>query len=73
MSGASLCFGVSARRSVAPSPFLFTGFAFSTMKSCCEQAGAPAPRGPLRRLLSYLLYAVVVAALGFVLWQQWQA
>ena len=43
------------------------------MKSCCEQAGAPAPRGPLRRLLSYLLYAVVVVALGFVLWQQWQA
>lgn len=72
MSGASLCFGMSARRLVAP-PFPFTGFAFSTMKSCCEQAGAPAPRGPLRRLLSYLLYAVVVAALGFMLWQQWQA
>ena len=43
------------------------------MKSCCEEAGVPAPKGPVRRLLSYLLYAVVAAALGFVLWQQWQA
>ena len=43
------------------------------MKSCCAEAGAPPPRGPGRRLLSYLLYAVLAAALGFVLWQQWQA
>lgn len=42
------------------------------MKSCCEEAGAPPPRRP-RRLLSYLLYAVLAATLGFVLWQQWQA
>jgi hypothetical protein len=56
-----------------PFPFYFSGFAFPTRKSCCEQAGAPAPRGPLRRLLSYLLYAMVAAALSFVLWQQWQA
>lgn len=42
------------------------------MKSCCEEAGAAPPRGP-RRLLAYLLYAVLAAALGFVLWQQWQA
>lgn len=43
------------------------------MKRCCEEAGAPAPQGPVRRLLTYLLYAVVAAVLGFVLWQQWQA
>ncbi|WP_345226519.1 hypothetical protein [Hymenobacter koreensis] len=43
------------------------------MKSCCQEAGAPPPRGPVRRLLSYLLYAVVAAVLGFALWQQWQA
>ncbi|WP_262921998.1 hypothetical protein [Hymenobacter sublimis] len=43
------------------------------MKSCCEEAGAPAPLGPVRRLLSYLLYAAVAAGLGIVLWQQFQA
>ncbi|WP_262714379.1 hypothetical protein [Hymenobacter busanensis] len=43
------------------------------MKSCCEQGNAPAPRGPGRRLLSYLLYAALAAALGLVLWQQLQA
>ena len=43
------------------------------MKSCCQEAGAPAPRGRGRRLLSYLLYAVLAAVLGFVLWQQMQA
>ncbi len=48
-------------------------FTRPTMKSCCQEAGAPPPRGPVRRLLSYLLYAGVAAVLGFVLWQQWQA
>ncbi|WP_262709687.1 MULTISPECIES: hypothetical protein [Hymenobacter] len=43
------------------------------MKSCCEEAGTPPRRGPGRRLLSYLLYAVLAATLSFVLWQQWQA
>jgi hypothetical protein len=43
------------------------------MKSCCQDAGAPTPQGPVRRLLTYLFYAVVAAVLGFVLWQQWQA
>ncbi|MBB4603537.1 hypothetical protein HNQ93_004169 [Hymenobacter luteus] len=42
------------------------------MKRCCQEAGGPAPRGPVRRRLSYLLYAAVIAVLGFVLWQQWQ-
>jgi hypothetical protein len=40
------------------------------MKSCCEQAGAPPPKGPVRRLLSYVLFAALAAVLGFVLWQQ---
>ena len=39
------------------------------MKDCCEPAGGPPPRGPFRRLLTGLPYT----ALGFVLWQQWQA
>ncbi|WP_161787121.1 hypothetical protein [Hymenobacter sp. IS2118] len=48
------------------------------MKNCCEPAAGPPPRGPpprgpLRRLLTGLLYAVLAAALGFVLWQQWQS
>jgi hypothetical protein len=43
------------------------------MKSCCQEAGAPPPRRPGRRWLSYLLYAGLAAALGFVLWQQAQA
>lgn len=43
------------------------------MKSCCEEAGVPAPQSSLRRLLSYLLYVMLVAALSFVLWKQWQA
>ncbi|WP_262894915.1 hypothetical protein [Hymenobacter guriensis] len=43
------------------------------MKDCCEPAAGPSPRGPLRRLLTGLLYAVLAAALVFVLWQQWQA
>ena len=43
------------------------------MKDCCEPAAGPPPRGPLRRLLTGVLYAVLAAALGFVLWQQWQA
>ena len=74
MSGASLRFCVSARRLAAPIPSLiFLVYPRPTMKNCCEEAGAPAPQGPVRRLLSYLLYAVVAAVLGFVLWQQWQA
>ena len=43
------------------------------MKDCCEPAAGPPPRGPLHRLLTGLLYAVLAAALGFVLWQQWQS
>ena len=43
------------------------------MKDCCEPASGPPPRGPFRRLLTGLLYAMLAAALGFVLWQQWQA
>ena len=43
------------------------------MKDCCEPAAGPPPSGPLRRLLSGVLYAVLAAALAFVLWQQWQA
>jgi hypothetical protein len=43
------------------------------MKDCCEPAAGPPPRGPLRRLLTGLLYAVLAAAVGFVLWQQFQA
>ena len=43
------------------------------MKDCCEPAAGPPPRGPFRRLLTGLLYAVLMAALGFVLRQQWQA
>ena len=43
------------------------------MKDCCEPAAGPPSRGPLRRLLTGLLYAVLAAALGFVLWQQRQA
>ena len=43
------------------------------MKDCCEPAAGPPPRGPLRCLLTGLLYAVLAAALSFVLWQQWQA
>ena len=42
------------------------------MKECCEPAAGPPPRGPLRRLLTGLLYAVLAAAVGFVLWQQFQ-
>ena len=42
------------------------------MKDCCEPAAGPPPRGPLRRLLTGLLYAVLAAAVGFVLWQQIQ-
>ncbi|GAB3243095.1 hypothetical protein GCM10027346_39670 [Hymenobacter seoulensis] len=73
MSGAGLCVVVSARRPVAPPSLIFLVLPRPTMKSCCEEAGAPARKGPVRRLLSYLLYAVVAAVLGFVLWQQWQA
>ena len=43
------------------------------MKDCCEPAAGPPPRGPLRRLLTGLLYAVLAAAVGFVLWQQFQS
>ena len=43
------------------------------MKDCCEPAAGPPPRGPLRRLLTGLLYAELAAVLSFVLWQQWQA
>jgi hypothetical protein len=43
------------------------------MKSCCEQAGGPPPKGPTRRFLTYALYAALAAVLGFVLWQQFQA
>ena len=43
------------------------------MKSCCEQAGVPPPKGPARRILSYAIYAALAAVLGFVLWQQFQA
>ena len=43
------------------------------MKDCCEPAEGPPPRGPLRRLLTGLLYAMLAATLVFVLWQQWQA
>ncbi|GAA4388692.1 hypothetical protein GCM10023186_35440 [Hymenobacter koreensis] len=57
-----------------PPPLPYSSwFTRLTMKSCCQEAGAPPPRGPVRRLLSYLLYAVVAAVLGFALWQQWQA
>ena len=37
------------------------------MKSCCEEAGL---RGLARHRLSYLLYAVLAATLGFVRRQQ---
>ena len=43
------------------------------MKDCCEPAAGPPPRSPLGRLLKGLLYAVLAAAAGFVLWQQWQS
>ena len=39
------------------------------MKDCCESAGAPPSKGPVRRLLAYALYTALAAALGFVLWQ----
>lgn len=42
------------------------------MKNCCEPAAGPPPCGPLRRLLTGLLYAVLAAAVGFLLWQQIQ-
>jgi hypothetical protein len=48
-------------------------YPLTTMKSCCEQAGAPPPKGPARRFLNYALYAALAAVLGFVLWQQFQA
>lgn len=40
------------------------------MKSCCEPAGVPPPKGLARRFLSYALYAALAAVLAFVLWQQ---
>ena len=43
------------------------------MKDCGETATGPPPCGPLRRLLTALLYTVLAAALVFVLWQQWQS
>ena len=43
------------------------------MKDCCEPAAGPPTRGPLRRLLTGLLYTLLAAALVFVLWQQWQS
>lgn len=73
MSGASLCIGVSARRIAALPSLIVLVLPRSTMKNCCQEAGAPPPMGPVRRLLSILLYAAVAAVLGFVLWQQWQA
>jgi hypothetical protein len=48
-------------------------YPLTTMKSCCEQAGGPPPKGPTRRFLTYALYAALAAVLGFVLWQQFQA
>ncbi len=39
------------------------------MKVCCEPASGPSPRA----LFTGLLYAVLAATLGFVLWQQWQS
>ena len=72
MSGAGLFVCSPARLGRAPFPH-FPGFSSLAMKSCCQEAGAPLPRGPGRRWLSYLLYAGLAAALGFVLWQQAQA
>ncbi|PJJ54945.1 hypothetical protein [Hymenobacter chitinivorans] len=43
------------------------------MKDCCEPAAGPPPRGPFRQLLRGLLYVALAAAIGFVLWQQFQA
>ncbi|GAB3637805.1 hypothetical protein GCM10027422_33950 [Hymenobacter arcticus] len=72
MSGAGLFICPSAWLSRAPSPH-FPGFSSLARQRCCQEAGAPPPRGPGRRWLSYLLYAGLAAVLGFVLWQQWQA
>ena len=72
MSGAGLFVCSFAWPGRAPFPH-FPGYPSRAMKSCCQEAGAPPPRGPGRRWLSYLLYAGLAAALGFVLWQQWQA
>jgi hypothetical protein len=71
MSGAGLfvCSPAWPGRALFPIFLVFP----PAMKSCCQEAGAPPPRGPGRRWLSYLLYAGLAAALGFVLWQQWQA
>ena len=74
MSGASLCVGLSSERlSALPHlPFFFLVY-LPDNEELLPRSGRPSPRGPVRRLLSYLLYAGVAAALGFVLWQQWQA
>lgn len=42
------------------------------MKDCCEPAGTPPRKEPVRRLLAYALYTALAAALGLVLWQQFQ-
>jgi hypothetical protein len=73
MSGASLCLGVSAQRIEPLISLILLVLPRSTMKNCCQEAGELPPKGPIRRWLSYLLYAAVAAVLGFVLSQQWQA
>lgn len=69
MSGAGL-FACPSRRLSRAFFLHFSGLSRLTMKSCCEPAAGPPPRGPLRHLLRGLLYAALAAVLGFVLWQQ---